>query len=725
MPFGPQKNLVTDFGASGAGHYVTHVVSIANGSKSLTVSGLSSALFVSGDVGLYFWIDGGGGGVDNNLFTSITVVGSFSAGSQTITLNDAASVTLVSESHTFAWGPDDSTAFAAMRTFALGQLPLGMDLLIPAGVYAILSNDPNINRWCRGITNFRVTGQGTVVIVGAGSLGAGFVYPTQETMFPVTALVHPVNAGSQGVTLSDPTQYTRFQPGNTYTLSDTTVYTAGTVAIMRCYDMQGFGDANNFYHDFVDITSVSTTTGAITFAAPLRHDYNRNFPVFVTGGPFAANLGGPPTLFMPDAAWNCTQQFINLGFWNPQQQINATGRNMTYTNVKHLSQLGLNYSVCENITIDGLDFTTSHSTGIEVDKTITNMTMINSTGHVWWLQSSSVEYLNIFNSTLDRLRGTARVTTIDNCNIGSLEIGPTGYGRTDFLKCTNSIISAVSQSEFAESAMLTSPSIWSIQDGVIRGTGTGSPIRWGFPGTVMFIMGQSGSIMGALETSYVVGDGTPTVASSVSFVGTNQFVPPQASPTTWPTIPLLGGNDIVLTMRPSLLYFNNCVGCDLVVDLCNPGAQMKPWGVYSKRQYTGNTLPAAVGTTVIGKVQAINIAVSTPYAGPTVTPITLSLGQFHPSGRDDSGVSLTWNIGVDLKAPGTRSITPGGVTGAQPNDTDLTTMPVGTWFSGISAYINTDISGESPAGWPVVTIEVITDQGIKPSVVPMPMRLRA
>jgi len=69
---------------------------------------------------------------------------------------------------------------------------------------------------------------------------------------------------------------------------------------------------------------------------------------------------------------------------------------------------------------------------------------------------------------------------------------------------------------------------------------------------------------------------------------------------------------------------------------------------------------------------------------------------------------------IDLKTVGERVVTPAGVTGAQPGDFALS-LPGPVTLTGnvgpLMGYPN-DISSEPSSVWPVVTIEIQTDQGI-------------
>lgn len=755
MSFGAQKNLKTDFGAVGDGQLVTAAVSITIGLKVLTCA---ANPWVSGDVGKPILLDGGGAGVGGTFFTTIA---SFQSAGQ-ITLADAATSTLASSVQTFGWGTDDSAAFIAANTFARGQLPLGMDLLIPAGMYMMSAP----GAWCRFVPQFRATWDGahTPTLLNAQGLGS-FFYPEQATTFPISSRVATAVAGATSVQLLTPSEYPRFQPGNTYTLSDGTVYTAGTTGIMRALDMQGFGDPNPFYSEFVTLTGVNPSTGAIALASRLKNTYLSTYPCYDAGGPFLVDQGGPATLYMLDASWICDQQFIGLNFWQPDRAINAWSENIRYTNCKWIPNpngLGPNPSVHRNCTFEaGSDFTGCF---VEVDKTIDSLNLTTGTkGHILQLQSSSIQNLNIDSScVLDQLTGTARNSVVNGA-VGILGLGPTGYGRADSFFSNAGNFAAIAPSSITDTGVNDPANGWTISNGVISRPTYLGPTRWGIPGNFVMFAGQAESETGFFVTSLtcdgdskaatlsiasgsknlhsttplwlpgdvnkpvavggagvaggslrstlatitdsqnaILADAASTaLASTISGVtwGTT-YIGTTISGPGWPNVALEGGTRLDVMVHPCPnATFINCTGCDDAVDLSNPAAWGKPAYDYSKRTYNAAKLASPAGPRLWGNIVSVNVTVGTPFTTSGALSIRL-FGQFSVDG-----------LTVDLKTSGLRTITPTTIIGKV--GADSLTPPGVFWFGGPQTpFVSGAITGGDPG---TVTIEVQTDQGFAPS----------
>jgi hypothetical protein len=69
---------------------------------------------------------------------------------------------------------------------------------------------------------------------------------------------------------------------------------------------------------------------------------------------------------------------------------------------------------------------------------------------------------------------------------------------------------------------------------------------------------------------------------------------------------------------------------------------------------------------------------------------------------------------INAKVSGNRVITLPGVTGTQSGDSALSVPDASvSWFTGIlTGAMSKDISGESQAGWPSITVTIQTDQGV-------------
>jgi hypothetical protein len=117
---------------------------------------------------------------------------------------------------------------------------------------------------------------------------------------------------------------------------------------------------------------------------------------------------------------------------------------------------------------------------------------------------------------------------------------------------------------------------------------------------------------------------------------------------------------------------------------------------------------------VFGNLVSITIDVIRAYTG-AVNPVSMALFEFSTfkSAIDGSDLSSGSDLSIDLKVAGRRTITPGGVQGAQPNDTLVNFGPCWIAYGLCAPRITTaSIAGDDPSKWPIVRATVITDQGI-------------
>jgi hypothetical protein len=160
----------------------------------------------------------------------------------------------------------------------------------------------------------------------------------------------------------------------------------------------------------------------------------------------------------------------------------------------------------------------------------------------------------------------------------------------------------------------------------------------------------------------------------------------------------------------------NCTGNPDVVDLSQapPGA---PLFSYSKRTYRGDTLLPypnnIVGSHMLGKLVSVKMDVSAPYTGLrsvlTTTPYDRHL-------LNVASYSLIRHSPtINLKAAGVRTITSAFTSGAQIGDANLTIPASSGVYIATRGYsgpnTSANVSAESSAVWPTLTVEWITDQG--------------
>lgn len=483
---------------------------------------------------------------------------------------------------------------------------------------------------------------------------------------------------------------------------------------LAAFDQMGFGQPPNpFFFEYAQILSKSAGPPAtITFTAPIKNNYSSAFPLYGdnAGSIFEPDLGGPATLYVLPASWGICNFTFNGGTIDQVGQTYARGRNVTFNGVTALGTNGLIPSINTNWTADGCDFS---SYEMEVDKGIENLVVQNGTVcHQLKFQSGSPNLFILDGSTVQaKIIGTPRRTVLrNNFSIGELDIGAAGFGRSDALDGTDGVVSAlVVGSYFID----VDSAGYSISNGVITKT-TGLPLPWAVPGTNMILNGSRSNETGFAVTS-------DTMVAGVTTVTTNGLTG------GWPAVPRSGGTILKIGPHPCpILRLQNVTGCADAVDFSQAGAYGKPYASYSKRSYTGNTLTSPAGVPMWGVIQRVDIRVTT--ASTRSGALTLKpFGQFHASGLDAPGntAATTWDPTFNLKFPGTRTLIPGsGWSGLQSGD--IATDPGLLWLDDLQTpFCSTDISGEASGTWPVVEIEVATDQKLLRYVVPLSLRLHA
>jgi hypothetical protein len=545
-----------------------------------------------------------------------------------------------------------------------------------------------------------VTGIGNPTIRGNFFLGS-FTFPNTNQISPRIATA---NAGQSSLTLLSAGDAAKLNPANTITLSNGIVYTPSANLIVTAFDMQQeFGSpANPYFFEYSTNTGVVGTT--VSLASALRYSYSAALPLYWGGDAFSIDEGGPATIYVLDKSWDCNIEYINITFdRGPTEQIYANGRTIKFTNCACLQTFGIVPSVNETFTYDGGDYS---ACGVEVDKMIDTLIAKNGTTISSLIfQSASVNRLIGLNST-GFLNGTPKDTSLVGWT-GPIQLGATGYGRTNGAVSVGGSHSSVGAVGTTDQNVLVSAvrhtgasGAYTISNGVISVPTSCSPVRWAIPGTRMVLQGQSEA------------EGTFTVTGQPTDNGTNTRVPTSIEGASWPSVPLQGGTRLDLMAHPCpLLTMVDCTGSNDAINLSQAGARGKPIYSYSKWTYTGNTFVSPYAPHLWGKVGQINIIVTKLYTGTLYSSLVVNaFSQF--------GTGAT----VNLMAPattGTRTITQGGTSGAQSGDS-IAAAGTSWFFSGqASPFLGTgaggttaaDISGESSAVWPIVTIEVTTDQG--------------
>lgn len=695
-------NIKTDGGAVGDGQFVTAVLTIAAGDTALHSPG--SNLFATGDVGKGIIID---------TLPLLAKISSYVSATQVILDTPAPSPGLSAVSTQMVWGTNDIAAFVSFNTACKGASGLVTLTLPSPGIYFLNPPDQNSSRWNRFISNLRVVsvGAGKAMLTGALNLGSFTMPGTDGGTYSVKlATVNPGDTTLQLLRISDAP---KCHPGNTHTASDGSVYTSGTVGNLTGMDTEGFGDPTPQFREFVTIANVNDTTGLLTLVAPTKYQYLSTWPTYVPGSAFSVDDGGPATLYMWNADWDATCEFVGLQVWSPLGSINCPLRHIKFTNCDLLPVAGgvgsFFPATCETWTLDNTTF----GSKTEVDKNIHQLNVINgSAGHRWWLQTAACENMLIDSSTIDQLEGTARFTTISNSTITTLILGPVANGCADSLTAINCVISAI-DIEFKERILVSSPTGYSISGGRITAqVSIVDAPRWAMPGYHMFL-GGSQEAQAGFNVLAVSGNGDPWNAPSLTFIDTDL--------NGWPPMQLGGGTDMSLITHPApLATFINCTGCADAIDYSNPKAQGKPLYSYSNRTYAGVASGAMIalvnpiysdteGPRLWGTIVSVTVTVGTAFTTPG--PLSLNLfGRFVTGAADPlTGNTTTWAPVVDLKTPGTRTITATAFNNLGADN--LGPAPGRIHFSSRQGpWLNGTVAGGDPGA---VTIEVQTDQGFR------------
>src|SRR5262249_50127376 len=110
-------------------------------------------------------------------------------------------------------------------------------------------------------------------------------------------------------------------------------------SLMTGFDIQGVWKANYgyppnlHYFDYVEVSSINATTGAVCFTTPLTNTYRSTWPHYADGSAFEVDQGGPATLYFLDPSWNTTVEYRGLRIEQNNFQTYAVGKSVTYKDV--------------------------------------------------------------------------------------------------------------------------------------------------------------------------------------------------------------------------------------------------------------------------------------------------------------------------------------------------------------------------------------------------------
>lgn len=697
----PTKDIKTDYGAVGDGQLQTLTVSFTAGQFTLTVfSNTFSSLDVNKKIAIENWIVADPSNPLGAIINTITAVGAFSGGSQTLTLSgDAAALSATSATKQVEWGTEDTGAFISFFTAFAGQT--GVILTIPAGRYCMARRGLSTVIF-QGILGLTVNGSGSPVITDMLGAGGYFLGSTLSILFndnQAEARIQTISAGATTLHM--------------VTVADAAKYSVNTWCWMTGFDTQGYGNPPNpYWAEYVFITAVDLVGGTVTIQSPLRNSYKSTWPNWVTGFPGTGapnytgggfSLGGPATLYLIHQDWNATHVYNNVNFKLTPTLINVNCRDATFSGCT-FEAFGPNCSQQINFTVDGATIPISW----EIDKGTTNFFLSNSTIRGLNFFSAWPDNATLNNVTIQNdLNNSPKSFTAANCTFPTgVGFGPSSFGNGNSVNISNTsfagqtVVGGVSESD------LTGTGGYSMSGGIIsrlKAGGTGAQPQWATPDHYFYIGSRFGFENTPLKVLDVWDNGTTL------FIQTDQTggFPPLVSPATTYS---------ARTGQIRDFSFSNCTGCDDANSwsaVITGQPQFSQWHL----TYSGN-IGAANSVhqfNAVGKVISVKITVAAGYSAGTFnlnSPFVVT---------KPANTAVFWNPVIDLTTPGVRTITPSS-TVSLGTDSGLA-LPNSGALRIPENQMTAAMSGVTGSG--SVTLEILTDQGFTSSVVPLQLRLHA
>ena len=574
----------------------------------------------------------------------------------------------------------DAGAFSNFNAWAIKQTET-IRLNLPPGNYVLDSF--RARRFTLGIKRLVVDGHGgSLDNIFAG--GKGWPHDNLHS-----ARIASVSAGSKTVTLLSG--------------SDSSKFTVGGWVAVAAFDMMGWGYPQNlWYFEYRKVTAINPSTGILTLDAKLTNGYLSTYPLHSPGGRFKPDMGGPATLFAMDPSWDTEVIFRGVTFSQAAQDIYGNARSIEYIDCKFP-----NKSPAPSVSKHWKAVRTDLGPFVEVDKVVElleldDVSCLSGKGQMLF-QSASIEKCVVKNSRIRQLTGTAKHMVIQHTAIDELRIGTTAYGNTLSLLMESCQVHRVAGNTVKVSWPPTS-----IVNGRFttskKGGPTGAMTKRFVPGGKYFFTGAGG----------VNNYGTPFICTAITADGTNNYFD-----TTLPhsfSAPVDSGNYWVSAHPCPNVTVRDCHGCPDIVALSQAPAG-RPLFEYARLMLTNDFAPVRK-MIVWGTLVKLRVNVIRPYTGALATLNLNVLGQFGAGIVGVDGFTLSkWNPIINLKLTGERTIMPGAFTGDQTGDSNLSIDAV--WFhNGLKPFLSENMSAESEDKWPIVEIEVVTDQGITASEKP-------
>jgi hypothetical protein len=450
---------------------------------------------------------------------------------------------------------------------------------------------------------------------------------------------------------------------------------------------------NPHYFEFKKIKHLDTIANTLTFTEPLTRSYKTTYPLLTFYESYAA---GPATVYPMDPRWNLDLllqgteaqkfEFSQIGGIS----TNISGRSVT---VRHcnFSGYGLVPTAADTFVVEDSYLGDNEC---EVDKLITYLEFTRCTGPYVAIQSTSVYDCLIEDCAFTTLNGTPTNIEINNSVFTTLSVGPTGYGVTDSVVLNGCTMSVIGGNKLTS----TIASFTSINNGIFTRPIADGPINGAVEGAHWFVLTAD-------SERFIAPVG---VVTDVIQNGSNIEV----HTTLADEIPVITGAYLaskVGIIGPNSISFTDCDGCVTAEAMSHANAVGKNLGEYYRVTVDDGVRPPDGG--MIGNLVSLKVNVTQAYTGAQSTCLLHPTSEFGAP-LITAGADSGWLPKVNLKITGERVFTPGNaMTGGQTGDVDAI-FPVDGWLVGsFHPFFVADMSGDDPGELPIVTIEVITDQG--------------
>lgn len=624
--------------------------------------------------------------------------------------------------------------FTAWNTWYSAQPPNPsydtITLFLPTGTYSLFGFSPVALSNLRGVitsNDSATTNLNTAWITGAG-LPLG-VYPPSTNPQPrfATAL-----AGATSITLLN--------------IADAARFTTGYIVCLMgmCLQNSGYPQNNHFF----ELNTITNIVGAVlTMETPLVNYYSQDWPDFPTTNPTSQpDRGGAacifPILNTDDGnflSWPVLNQAFdqeivirNLtieGTPNPNDNFNTNTKSALFEDC-HFPQASPTPQTSKSWIMRRCDVPSQFT---EVDKILEYLEFDTCTLRDLRVQSSSTNMMVVTDTTVTTLgMGCTKNNVFTRCTTPRMDFNPTFFGCSETVRITDCTISSIPANGiggngFNKSYVTLDPG------GVLRFTRT----NWeaNDPGiTIMARVVPGATFMMQRDPGPFRTVGAFKVLSLACEAGDTINGDILVSTTLPDPAPVWAASDINCYLYGPQLWVSNCDGCGVARSLSRghpDGSRVYSYsnsGVYDGTDGQGtpsdNDIPSADGSPTHGFLTSITVSVTQAYTG------AQSVSALRLFGRNGNIAYVTyadgtqgfWGADIDLSMVGTRTITPGSVTGAVGADSIPVIAAGPVWLSchdpdlyiGLTSggFARADFNSESPAVRPNIQVTIVVDPNL-------------